>query len=217
MRMLRGPKGWPVCTVAAGLVSVSVWAQNPVPPTGPTVSHVAPMTRREIRRQAWRDTFIGRPADFVEPPIGAYVRENFSLMRSKADAHRFTLYRTDFLAGTDRFSPTGATRFNLMASRLPNWLGPIIVEGSPDDPVLGEARRASVLAILQKAGAPVGPERVVLAPSNYPGGLGEDSANYHNVMIMRDRTAPANHSLTPRSDQNVGGGGGSGGGGGGSR
>jgi hypothetical protein len=173
----------------------------------------SPRTSREARRQAWCDTFIGRPADFVEPPLGYYLRENFNLMKAKADPHRFTLYRTDFLDGSDRLSPSGASRFNLMASRLSGWLGPIVVEWSPDQPGLGESRRTAVIAALQGAGLPVVPERVLLAPSPYPGGLGADAVNYYNVMISRDQSAPASYTLTPTSSSGFGfSGGGSGGG-----
>lgn len=199
MWRVRGKFHWRVSALATGLLSATVCAQPPVPipSTGPDGR--VPLTRREIRHKAWRDTFIGRPADFIEPPLGAYVRGNFSLMRAKADPHRFTLYRSDFLDGSDRLSPTGAARFNLMASRLPGWLGPVVVEWSPDEPGLAESRRASVVAALQGAGLPVVPERVVVGPSVYPGGMGEDAVNYHNIMISRDRGAPAGYTLSPTS------------------
>lgn len=217
MRRLRRTFHWRVGALATGLLTATVWAEPPVPipPSGPAVADPTRgihRTRREIRHQEWRDTFIGRPADFVEPPLGAYVRANFSLMRSKADPHRFTLYRSDFLDGSDRLSPTGATRFNLMASRLSGWLGPIVIEWSPDEPGLAETRRVAVLAALQGAGLPVVPERVVIGPSVYPGGLGEDAVNYHNVMIHRDRSAPGAYSLSPNSTSGFNLNGGSGGG-----
>ena len=54
------------------------------------------------------DKLIGYPENFIEPPLGYYVREQLSLQVAKADPHRFTLYRSDFLPGTDRFSPSGS-------------------------------------------------------------------------------------------------------------
>ncbi|WP_406700660.1 hypothetical protein V5E97_17840 [Singulisphaera sp. Ch08] len=216
MWRVRGKFHWRVGALATGLLTATLWAQPPVPipPTGPGPvgpGGFAPRTKREIRHQAWRDTFIGRPADFIEPPFGTYVRGNFSMMRSKADPHRFTLYRSDFLDGTDRLSPTGATRFNLMASRLSGWLGPVVIEWSPDQPGLAESRRVAVVAALQGAGLPVIPERVVIGPSVYPGGMGEDAVNYHNVMITRDQQAPASYSVSPTSTSgfSIGGAGGS--------
>jgi hypothetical protein len=151
---------------------------------------------------------------FYEPPPGYYIRNTFGMMKAKADPHRFTLYRTDFLAGTARLSPVGATRFNLIASRLPGWLGPVIIEWSPDEPGLAEARRASVLATLATTGQPVIPERVVIGPSIYPGTLGTDAANYYNVMITRDTAAPSALSLSPATNSSLFGAGGGGGAGG---
>ncbi len=119
-------------------------------------------------------------------------------MRAKADHHRFMLYRSDFLPGTNLLSPSGATRFNLMASRLPGWPGPVVIEWSPDEPGLAESRRAAVVATLLNAGLPVIPERVVIGPSPYPGTLGDDAGNYYTVMITRDRAAPANYPTNSR-------------------
>jgi hypothetical protein len=164
------------------------------------------------------DTYIGRADMFYEPPLGYYVRNNLGVMKAKADPHRFTLYQTDFLPGTNRFSPNGAMRFNMMASRLPGWLGPLVIEWSPDEPGLAEARRAVVLATLAAAGQRVIPERVLIGPSPYPGTLGTDGANFYNVMITRDLAAPSALSLSPTSFSTfgiLGGGGGGGGGAGG--
>ena len=88
---------------------------------------------------------IGYPENFVEPPLGHYVNEQFTVQVAKADPHRFTLYRSDFLPGTSQFSPIGASRFNIMATRMPGWLGPITIEWTPDQPELAQrgARRLS--------------------------------------------------------------------------
>jgi hypothetical protein len=150
---------------------------------------------------------------FYEPPPGYFARNIFGVMKAKADPHRFMLYRTDFLPGTNRLSPQGAMRFNLMASRLPGWLGPVVVEGTPDEPGMAEARRQAVLATLASVGQPVIPERVIIGPSLYPGTLGTDGGNYYNIMITRDTLAPSSFSLSPSlaGGSFSGGGGGSGG------
>jgi hypothetical protein len=143
------------------------------------------------------DQFFGYPALFVEPPLGASVYTGNRLMKAKADTHRFFLYRSDFLAGTNQLSPSGALRLNLMMQRLPGWLGAVGIEWTPDQPSLAQERRLAVVATLQQAGMVVVPERVVIAPSPYPGELGSDAANYYDVMITRDAAAPAAYSLTP--------------------
>jgi hypothetical protein len=90
-------------------------------------------------------------------------------------------------------------RFNLMAARLPGWLGPVIIEWSPDEPGLDQSRRQAVLATLAATGQVVVPERVVIGPPLYPGTLGTDGANYYNVMITRDLAAPSSYTLSPTS------------------
>src|SRR5205807_4048542 len=102
-------------------------------------------------------------------------------------------------AGSDRLSPNGASRFNIMTARLGAWPGAIAVEWSPDQPGLAESRRAAVLALLRMGGHPVIPERVVIAPSPYPGMLGTDAANNYGAMSGRYGQAPAAYSLPPSS------------------
>jgi hypothetical protein len=190
-------------------------AQVPVPPSGPA-SSVMPRYGFTDLQPSCKDTFIGRPELFYEPPPGFYVNQYLSLMQARADPHRFTLYQTDFLPGTNRLSPTGATRFSVMAKRLPQWLGPVLIEWSPDYPGLAEARRAAVLETLQRVGVAMIPERVVIAPSPYPGLLGADGNQNYTNMISRDNQAPQGLPLTPASNSiSFGPGGGGGGGGGG--
>jgi len=217
MRAGRKRMTWKAGTLGTGWLAMSawVWAQVPVPsPVTPNgaVSSVVPLTPNGPKPFVWPrsfkeklcETFVGRPRDFVEPPLGFYLAENFGMMKAKADPHRFMLYRSDFLPGTDLLSPIGATRFNLMASRLPGWPGPVVIEWSPDEPGLAEARRSAVVAALQKAGLPVIPERVIIGPAIYPGTLGADAANYYNVMITRDAAAPAAYPPTPISSSGFG-------------
>jgi hypothetical protein len=91
-----------------------------------------------------------------------------------------------------------------MASRLGCWLGPVTVEWTPDKPGLADTRRANIVAMLQKAGLPVVPERVVVGPSPYPGTFGADAQNNYSTLILRGQQAAASFSLTPTSTANFG-------------
>lgn len=194
---------WSAGGLAGGVLAATVWAQAPVPPTGPAFGPHVVREEGPVRRavahtwHALQNNFVGYPPEFIEPPPGFYLYESLGVMRSKANPHRFTLYRSDFLDGTSRLSPLGASRFNVMAARLRSWPGPVVVEWSPDQPGLAESRRAAVLALLQGSGAPVIPERVVIGPSPYPGLLGTDAANNYSNMINRFQSAPAAYSLPP--------------------
>ena len=112
-----------------------------------------------------------------------YVNRQFAVQVSKADTHRFTVYHTDFLPGTDQFSPIGASRFNVMYGRLAGWSGPIFVEWTPDQPELAESRRRAVLDDARRRPASAMPaERVVIGPSPYPGATGIEAINNYDNM-----------------------------------
>ena len=143
------------------------------------------------------DKFIGYPENFVEPPLGAYINEQFAVQVAKADRHRFTLYRSDFLPGTNLFSPAGASRYNIMATRMPGWVGPITIEWTPEQPALAQAHRQAIVERLIKAGQPIVADRVVIAPSPYPGAMGIEATNNLNNTIVRSQQAATNFPLSP--------------------
>jgi hypothetical protein len=151
-----------------------------------------------------QDKFVGYPQTFIEPPLGAYVNENFAMQVSKADAHKFTLYRTDFLPGTNQFSPTGASRFNIMLTRIQGWPGPINVEWTPDEPGVDQSRRQVVLATLQRLGRPIVSERVTIGPSPYPGAMGVEAVNNFSNTFTRNQAAASNFALPPAESASSG-------------
>jgi hypothetical protein len=211
---------WTSGAIAGGVFAGAAKAQDPARPPVIPIPYAAPAQvttggprpgevvcetggpiRRKLRR-TWntlQDNWVGYPQEFVEPPPGFYLAENMGLMKAKANPHKFTLYRTDFLAGSDRLTPSGASRFNVMATRLREWPGALVIEWSPDEPGLAEARRAAVLAILKGGNLAVIPERVVIGPSPYPGLPGTDAANNYGSMAGRYLAAPMGYSLTPAS------------------
>jgi hypothetical protein len=146
---------------------------------------------------ALQDKFVGYPDTFIEPPLGFYVNEQLAVQVGKADTHRFTFYRSDFLPGTNLFSPAGASRFSIMSTRIPSWMGPITVEWVPDQPALAEERRQAVLEAMQRAGRPLLADRVVIGPSPYPGAMGVDAVNNNGNAIMRNQGAATVFPLTP--------------------
>jgi len=144
-----------------------------------------------------QDKFVGYPETFREPPLGYYVNEQLGVQVGKADTHRFTLYRSDFLPGTSLFSPSGASRFNIMFARFPSWLGPISVEWTPEQPELARSRRQAILDTMQQAGRPILAQRVVIIPSPYPGALGTDASNNYSNTVIRSQQAAQTFALPP--------------------
>jgi hypothetical protein len=199
---------WACAASSILLLPSSALAQTPAPqPAG----EPAPCQRRgPIHRwlhhsaHTLQDKLIGYPPTFVEPPLGYYVNEQLAVQVAKADLHRFTFYRSDFLPGTTAFSPAGASRFNVMRTRLPGWLGPITVEWVPDQPALAQARRAAVLASLNEAGLPTGSERVVIAPSPYPGARGIEAVDNNASSLTRNQLSAPAFALPPTESASMG-------------
>ena len=158
------------------------------------------------------DQLIGYPQYFAEPPMGAYVYEASSLQRSRADAHQFYLYRTDFIDGENNLSPYGAQKLSLMTTRLSCWPGPVVIEWVPEEPALAYARRTLISNLLTSARVPITADRIVVGPSPYPGLPGFDAQPIYNNLISRD-TRASNGFQTPPSISTGGGGGGGVGGG----
>ncbi len=199
-----------LCGVAlSALIAHGVVAQPPAPPgdsTAPAVCNRRGRLHRMFHHTAHtlEDNFIGHPDAFVEPPLGYYINQQFAVQVSKADPHRFTLYASDFLPGTDKFSPIGASRFNLMFARLPDWSGPIVVEWTPDQPAVAQARRRVVLETLTGAGSPVLAQRVVIGPSPYPGAMGIEATNQYMNTIFRNQAASHAFPLSPVESSSMG-------------
>jgi hypothetical protein len=150
--------------------------------------------------------FIGYPEYFAEPALGWSLYQNMGRQKNKADVHTFTLYRSDFLAGTADLSPGGARRLGYMASRLAAWPGPVVIEWTPDQPGLAEGRREAVRVALQTANLGLEPGRVIVGPSAYRGITGPDAGNNHDALIFRNYTAPRQYSVSPTSTAEFGGG-----------
>jgi hypothetical protein len=200
---LAPPAGAPALAPPSG-------AQAPAPPGTPRPRAVCTKRGRLHRMfhhatHTLEDKFVGYPETFIEPPLGFYVYEQLAVQVAKADTHRYMFYRSDFLPGTTLFSPAGASRFNVMYGRIPGWLGPISVEWTPEAPQLAQSRRLAVQETLKLAGQPLLADRVVIAPSPYPGSMGVEAVNNIANTVMRSQmAATATYGLPPNNTADTG-------------
>ena len=91
-----------------------------------------------------------------------------------------------------------------MFGRLPYWSGPIVVQWSPEQPTLAQARRQAVIETLASAGSPVMADRVVISPSPYPGARGIEAAGHDVNMIFRSEAAASRFPLPPVESASMG-------------
>lgn len=193
-------------TWAIGAVAL---AQSPIPPPVVPGHHHHAAGPGPIARAAHhagfvvKDRMIGYHDQFAQPPLGFFVEANYRAQAARADTHRWTLYRTDFWADSDRLTPNGAARLARMASRSACWGGPLLVEVVPDRPGLAERRRDAVASALAQAGTAIGPDRLVVGLSPYLGLRGDLAGGpsviggYDGLVLDRSLAAPAALSLSP--------------------
>jgi hypothetical protein len=170
-----------------------------VAPAGPVHVHQPGPIGRAFHHVGYviHDRMIGEPDRFVEPPLGWSIGQNFSAQAARASQHRYTLYRSDFFAGTERLTPEGLRRLGRMVTYLPGWGGPVLIEVDPNRPGLAEARRDAVLALTSSNGTFIDPSRMVVGGSPYLGGRGDLAEIYEGTLLDRSARAPAIYPLNP--------------------
>ena len=202
---------WSLIIVILSMAPTPAPAQTPIQPLAEPPGQ-APICNRRGRLHRMfhhsahtvQDKMIGYPENFVEPPFGHFVNEQFAVQVAKADPHRFTLYHSDFLPGTNLFSPNGASRYNIMAPRMPGWVGPITVEWTPEQPELAESRRQAIAERLRRTGQPILADRVVVGPSPYPGAMGIEAANNFTNTVTRSQMSAPVFALPPTETASMG-------------
>ena len=86
----------------------------------------------------------------------------------------------------------------------PAGRGRILIEWTPEQPELAEARRLAVVDTLQRAGQPALAERVVIGPSPYPGARGVEAANNYTNTVLRSQMAGQGFALPPTESASMG-------------
>ena len=148
---------------------------------------------------------VGEPWRFNVPPLGWSTNANFADQALRAEQHRYTLYRSDFFAGTERLTPDGLRRLDRMFQRFDCWPGPVLVEPDPRRPGLAEARREAVIGLLADGGLSFDPNRLIVSPSPYLGERGDLGALNNQIMLDRSLAAPQAFSLPPLPTAEFGG------------
>jgi hypothetical protein len=173
--LLPAPKSAPAEPVpAAGPPTPQAAAQGT--PPGPTPQRCAPPLSQWARcKRALQECFLGFREEFLSPPLGHYLYEHGKTMVANGDAARMVLYQYDFEEGCDRLNLRGHDQLVRISAMLPQNFFPIVVERTPCQPGLAEARRLMVLNELAHGAFPVPPERVVIGPALATGVSGREA------------------------------------------
>lgn len=120
---------------------------------------------KKMRSWLWRRSqgkILGYPEEFKPRPLGSSVYAMGRTMAANGAEARLALYDYDFAAGTAELTERGRDQLAKAAAQMAASPYPLIVERTPDDPALAEARRRAVIVALASASLPVGEDRVLV-------------------------------------------------------
>jgi hypothetical protein len=143
-----------------------------------------PATPRRRSLMRWlQECFLGFPDQFEAAPLGQSVYRHYAAHVANGTAVRMALYQYDFVAGCPALNQRGKDQLVKIAAMLARTDFPLVIERTPWEPALAEARRLTVLQELAGCPFPVPPERVVIGP---PPGIGlsgvEAERVYRNLL-----------------------------------
>jgi hypothetical protein len=169
-----------------------VLPQNDKAPEQPATGgcDATPSAFRDRAHAACRKYFIGYPDQFGAVPLGYDVHLSMQTQVVNGEAARMVLYHFDFVDHSSHLTLRGRDQLHKMAAMLDHNFFPIVIERTPCNPALAEARRMVVLHELANGPFPVPPMRVIVAQPEAIGLQGRE-ANLIYLNMLRLTLSPA--------------------------
>ena len=159
-------------------------ADDPVATRRHPPKHVEAKKRSTFWRRL-QGKMYGYPEEFVPRPLGSSLYDHALVMTANGAAARLTLYSYDFVQGSSELSPRGAEQLARLVPQMLNSPFPLIVEHTPANPALAQARREQVAIRLAQGPCPLPPERVLVGAPIATGMSGIDADIVGNNAIGR--------------------------------
>jgi hypothetical protein len=130
---------------------------------------------------------LGYESEFEPAPFGASVYTVYRHHVANGDAARMVLYHYDFVNNTATLNTHGQDQVAKIAAMLAQNVFPVIVERTPSNPQLAEARRLAVLKQLGRGGIPIAAERVVIGAPIANGLRGAEAEIIYQNLLSQTR------------------------------
>jgi hypothetical protein len=130
---------------------------------------------------------LGFESEFEPQPLGASVQATYRTHVANGVAARMVLYHYDFVENTAALNIRGQDHIAEIAAMLPHYGFAVIIERTPSQPELAEARRLAVLTQLGRAGIAIPAERVVIGPPIANGLRGGEAEIIHQNFLNQTR------------------------------
>jgi hypothetical protein len=165
------------------------WMREPLDPVA-VQKHAKHHVKHKSRSWLWRrlqGKFSGYPEEYTPRPLGAALYDQNRMMVANGAAAKLVLYEYDFEPGTSRLKPRGRDQLARITAQLAASPYPLIIERTPDDPSLADARRMAVLAELAAGPLPIPAERVLVGMPISRGMSGNDADIISANALQRTR------------------------------
>jgi len=152
--------------------------------------HEIPPASSHDRKGPWcRDCFLGYEEQFEALPLGYVVHQHFQTQVNNGEAARMVLYQYDFHG--PMLNVRGKDQLARIAAMTDHNFFPIVIERTPCNPALAEARRLNVLNELANAPFPIPPARVVIGPPLSNGLWGVEAEIIYRNMLRQTQAGGA--------------------------
>jgi hypothetical protein len=180
---------------APGVVGVApggprpTWMREPLDPVA-VQKHPKHKVKHKSRSWLWRrlqGKFFGYPEEYAPRPLGAALYDQNRMMVANGAAAKLVLFEYDFEPGESRLTSRGRDQLARLTAQLAASPYPLIIERTPNDPPLADARRAAVLAELAAGPLPIPADRVLVGMPIPRGMSGNDADIINSNALQRTR------------------------------
>jgi hypothetical protein len=156
---------------------------------------------------------LGKESEFEPVPFGASIYTTYRRHVENGDAARMVLYHYDFVDNTATLNTKGQDQLAKIAAMLTQNGFPVIIERTPSNPQLAEARRLAILMELGQEGKIIQAERVTIGAPIANGLRGSEAeVIYQNLISQTHERGLVTGAASGLLGAPIAGGGGTGGG-----
>jgi hypothetical protein len=154
-----------------------------------------PLTWWERHKLRLQECVVGFPEEFKAPPLGESVYAFYRAHVANGEAGRMVLYQFDFCEGRPDLTLRGHDRLAVIADLLLHNHFPVVIERTPWNPAVAEARRLAVINEFAHLGLPIAPERVVIGVPVANGLAGMEALAVYQNMLMQTQGGATQSSI----------------------
>lgn len=152
--------------------------------------------RKWEKKRRKQDAYLGYPEEFCEQPLGMALYGHLNTQIANGVAAKLALYEFDFVEGGSQLNWKGRQQLAKHAAAMNGNMYHLVIEQTPGQPELDEARRVAVQQTLAQSQYPISFDRVVVGIPTAVALPGQQATGL-NANLLRDTQAGGVSNLAP--------------------